>query len=120
MGESRFEYAFEFAEKIETIVGNVWLPRSEIDHGSGFSGLIETSISTFKGTVSRDFRPLVFFVKQSHLGNCLTQYLLNKINTRRLTNETILTSAMRLSAKQKFAIELISKFETEFENILRY
>jgi hypothetical protein len=52
--------------------------------------------------------------------NRLTQYLLNKINTRRLPNKKFLTSAMRHSAKQKFAIELLSEFETEFENILGY
>jgi hypothetical protein len=82
----------------------------------GFRGRIETAKSAFKGTVSRDFRPLVFFVKQSYLGELSTQYLLNKINTRRLPNGNFLTSAMGHSAKQKFAIE----FETEFENILGY
>jgi hypothetical protein len=40
MSKSRFEYGFEFAEKIEIIVGNVWIPQSNRDRGSGFSGLI--------------------------------------------------------------------------------
>jgi hypothetical protein len=31
------------AEKIKIIVGNVWLPRPDIDHGSRFRGLIETA-----------------------------------------------------------------------------
>jgi hypothetical protein len=43
MGLSHFEYGFEFAEKIEIIVGNAWLPWSDNDCGSSFSGLIETA-----------------------------------------------------------------------------
>jgi hypothetical protein len=42
-GLKPFEYGFEFAEKIDIIVGNVWLPRSDICRRSRFRGLIETS-----------------------------------------------------------------------------
>jgi hypothetical protein len=32
----------------------------------------QVNITVFKGTVARDFRPLVFFINQSHLGPWLT------------------------------------------------
>jgi hypothetical protein len=82
MGSGRFKNGLEFDEKIEIIVGNVWLPRSnsrwasavsyrqpkpllrsDRDRGSGFGGLIETeeSLKKFQHHIERGscFRGLI-------------------------------------------------------------
>jgi hypothetical protein len=64
MGQSCFEYGFEFAEKIKIIAGNVWLRRSNKDRGSNFRGLIETAESLKKiSTTLFIHRKVVFCTK---------------------------------------------------------